>query len=325
MDFQIKKQNSYRSELTFLSLMTLLFGFLCLMLGYFILPVAAGFYAALLSIEKKDGRILSYVIPLIPLAINVFVNGFCSLEALGYVIVGAIIFYGFDRKKNKATTVFYATVALFALMIASFALLAFDQLGTFRLAAIGDFSEDLYQSGKAKIIMALTQYTDVDAEGFVFHLYTPSDAVEMYNSFILNLIPTIIVFSLIVVGLSMKLLSSRILRYDAKDERLVGWKFVTPPFIAYSYVVLFVLASLSSQGIVGVSIYFVSSVLMAIYFYIGAYATYEYISLKKNPRFALLVIIFATAAFYYFVPQIISLIGVFVNNAAYNKGQNQSD
>jgi len=48
MNFEDRKQYSYKSELAILSVLTLIFGFSCLFFGYLILPVAAGFYAALL-------------------------------------------------------------------------------------------------------------------------------------------------------------------------------------------------------------------------------------------------------------------------------------
>ena len=82
--------------------MTLLFGFACLLCGYLLLPLAAGFYAALLSTEKKGTRVLSYLVPLFLLVINIFLNGFYSLEAVSYVVVGAILFVGFDKRKSKA-------------------------------------------------------------------------------------------------------------------------------------------------------------------------------------------------------------------------------
>lgn len=324
MNFQSKTHYSYKSELAFLSIMTLIFGFGCLFLGYLILPVAAGFYAALLSLEKKENRVLSYVVPLVPLVVNVFVNGFYSLEAVGYVIIGAIIFFGFDRKKNKAATVFLATLVLILLMLISLALLAFDQLGSFKFSVLSDFYTDMYDSAKLKFTEFVTSHTAVDEQGFVFHKFNSSEAIDIYNSIIFSLIPLSVIFALLVVGFATKLLKSRTMKYNADDARLVGWRFVTPPFIAYSYIVLIAFTSLSTQGIVGTSLSFVSSILMAIYFYIGISAVYAFISDKKGGRFAILSIIAIVFVFPSFAPEIISFIGIFVNNSLY-KTQNSTD
>ena len=232
MDFETKMNSAYKSELTFLSIMTVIFGFVNLFLGYLILPLAAGFYAALLLFEKKENRVLSYIIPLALLVINVFINGFYSVEAISYVIVGAIIFVGFDKKKNKAFTFFFATAALIVLMTFSLMLFAFDRVGTFKISALNEFYLSVYESGKDMFVTFLTSFKTVDEEGFVFHNYNPSEAVEIYNAFVYSLIPFSIIFALIVVGLASKLLCSRVRKFNFKDERVNEWLFVTSPFLA---------------------------------------------------------------------------------------------
>jgi len=324
MNFQEKTRISYKSELTLLSVLTLLFGFCCLFFGYLTLPLAAGFYAALLLLEKKENRFFSFVIPLIPLVVNVFINGFYSLEAIGYVAIGAVIFAGFERKKNKAATVFMATALLLVMMIFSLALLAIDQLGTLKIAELSDFYTDLYESGKTKIIGILTSFTSVDEEGFVFYNINPSDAVDMYNAFVLSLIPVTIIFALILVGITARIFASRTKRYDDQYEEINNWRFITSPFLAYAYIAILALASLSSAGIVGVSLTFVSTILMSVYFYIGICVVFAFVSSKKGNVFAFFVIFAALVVFNSFAPQIISFIGVYVNNTVY-KNQNASD
>lgn len=324
MNFEPQPTRTYKSELTFLSIMTLIFGFSCLIFGYLLLPVAAGFYAALLATEKKEGRILSYIIPLVLLLANVFINGFYSLEAISYVVVGAIIFYGFDRKKNKAYTVFFAVTALVVLMAFSFILLAYDKVGTFKTSALSDFFIDLYETGKTKFVAFLTSFLSVDENGVTYYNYNPSEAVDMYNSFILMMIPMVAIFSLISVGISSRILGNRITKVNSKDERIEGWKFVTSPFIAYSYVVISIMTSISTQGIVGTALSFVASILMAVYFYIGISSLYGFITLKKSRAFAIVSIALVIFIFYSFAPQIIALIGVFVNNAIYKNHNSEN-
>ena len=324
MDFHGKTRSTYRSELAFLSAMTLMFGLCCLFFGYLILPVAAGFYAALLYVEKKDSRVLSYIIPLIPLAVNVFVNGFCSLEALSYVIIGVAIYIAFDRKINKATAVFFTTVILIIMMMISLALLAFDELGTFEFSALSDFYIDLYESMKTKFVALLTSFTSVDDNGFVFHNFNASVAVDIYNSFVFSLVPLSVIFALFIVGLSMKLLMLRVKKYNEEDARLGSWKFVTSPFLAYSYIVLFAFSTLSSQGVVGLSISFVASILMAVYFYIGICTIFGFIASKKGSTFAILSIAAVLIIFNSFLTELISFVGVFINNSLY-KTQNSSN
>lgn len=324
MNSNIKKTTSYKSDLAFLSTMTFVSGFACLLFGYLLLPLAAGFYAALLTTEKKETRVLSYIIPLLNLVINIFLNGFYSLEAISYVIVGAILFVGFDKRKSKAATVSFATLTLFFLMILSLVLFAFDKVGTFKDFAIGDYFIDLYESGKTKFVEVATSFTSVDDEGVTFHQINAGDAVDIYNSAVFYLIPLTAIFAFALVGFSAKIQISRIRKTEKNDESLLHWRFVTPPFLAYSYLVITIFASLNSQGIIGISLLFVSLILMAVYFYIGVTFLYEFISLKKSRGFAIIAIILSILIFASYAPQIISFIGIFVNNRIY-KNLNSSD
>ena len=324
MDFEYKMQKSYRSELVFLCAMTLLFGFCCLIFGYLMLPVAAGFYAALLSAEKKENRIFSYILPLIPLTANIFINGFYSLEAIVYVAVGAIIYYGYDRKKDKAIVSFFASVAIIVLMVLSMLLLAFDEIGSFEASVPLEYYADLYSVGKKEFVKVITSFTSVDSENVVFYNFSASEAVDMYNSVIISLIPIISVFSLISVGIASKILSSLMKKYDCEDKRLKDWRFITTPFMAYAYLFLTAFVSLSSQGVIGLSLSFVCSILMVVYYYIGICALFAFICAKKGKKFAFLSIVAAHVIFLSFVPQIISFVGIFVNNALY-KSKNSTN
>ena len=96
--------------------------------------------------------------------------------------------------------------------------------------------------------------------------------------------------------------------------------------MAYAYLLLTVLVSLSSQGIIGLSLSFVCSILMVVYYYIGICALFSFICAKKGKKFAFISIAAAHVIFLSFVPQIISFIGIFVNNTLYkNKNSTNTD
>ena len=162
-------------------------------------------------------------------------------------------------------------------------------------------------------------------KGFVFYRYNPSEAVDIYNAFVYSLIPFSAIFALIVVGLAVRLFFSRTSKYNTEDERNVSWKFVTSPFLAYSYLVLLGFSLIPSSGIFAASISFAASIFMAVYFYIGICALYSFISHKKNGRFAVLIILLSMLFFSSYAPKIISFIGVFVNNAFYKAMNSERD
>ena len=56
---------------------------------------------------------------------------------------------------------------------------------------------------------------------------------------------------------------------------------------------------------------------MVVYFYIGICAIFGFVTAKKGKKFAIILIIVLLLVFSSFAPQIISFIGVFVNNINY--------
>ena len=316
MDLEIKSRRSYASEIAFLSIMTLVFGIGCIFFGYLLLPVASGFYAALLACEKREGRILSYVLPLIPITLSVFIiNTFYSLDAIAYVVVGLIIYIGFEKKHNKAITTLISVIALLIMFFVSLIFVVLDQYG--QIKALTSFLGNSYKSGKNMFISYLTNSFSVDENGQMFNNYNPAEAVDIYNSFVISLIPLMVIFALASAAIAMRILASNVSKYNSEDKRLVGWKFVTSPFLAYSYLVLVVLSSLSQEGIVGISLSFIATIFMVIYFYVGLCATFNFISKKKSSGFAIVVIVGLFFVIQFSALEIISFIGVFVNNSAY--------
>ncbi len=316
-----KKQTGYKTELIFLSIMTLLSSFACTLLGYLFLPFAAGFYAALLAIENKNGRVFSLIIPLVMFVANIFLNGFYSLEAIAYVIIGLIIYAGFNKTKSKASVAFYSTAVLVVLMMLSAVLIAFDELGEFNFTAIDDFYVDLYEAIKINFVTAVTSLRITDEAGNIFQQINAGDATAIYNTFLLYLIPASVIFSFLCSGISIKIFTSRVRKQNQEDIRLSDWRFRTTPFVAYFYLAAALLSFFITDGIFGISLAFISSVLMVIYLYIGAYVIYDNIAARKGSSFAIILFAIAFILFPSFLPRLVSFVGIYINNIIYKNEQ----
>jgi hypothetical protein len=322
---QRKLSNSeYKAEIKFLSFMTALCGAGCILFGYFIVSLAAGFYAALLIAERRGRRIFSYLIPLVLFSVNILLNSVYSLGGISYVLLGLIIYFGYTNGKRKSEVVCYGIIAVLALMIFSFALIALYNLNSFNFLLVDDFYIDLYEKGKTLLIEHLTSFTRIDEQGFTYKMYNSGEAVGIYNAIVLSMIPAILIFSFVQVGIAVKIFTSRIRKLDPEDKKLSSWRFSTTPVISYFYLIVSFFSIFSKEGIVGLSLSFVAILLMAVYFYFGFCALFSFFASKKGTAFAVLVLGLGIILLPSFIPLIISYIGVFINNTIYKNEEKLS-
>ena len=119
------KEPSFPSLVIF----TLLSAIVCMMVGYVFVPIAAGMYSALLVAEKRGRFFFSYIIPVITVALNFFLNGFYSLEGISFAIVGFVLYLLYQKNKTKNETAFWITSIILLLFALSGVLLAFEDTG----------------------------------------------------------------------------------------------------------------------------------------------------------------------------------------------------
>ena len=330
MNYRPKPPVTYKSQLTFLSVMTVLSVFGCIMLGYLFLPFAAGFYAALIATENKRSRVLSILIPIVMFVINICFNGFYSLEAFSYVIVALIISRSFNRSKTKASTAFFASAVLVLLMLISVIAIAFDSIKTLDPSALEVYFIDVYEVFKQNYVGFLTSFTNVADDGTLYQLYNPGDATAFYNTTVISLIPLSIISSFVSVGIALKIFTARIKRHTPDDIRLSGWVFFTQPLVAYSYLVISIISVFVSTGIFGIALSFISSIFMVVYLYMGATWLYKRFFSRTGILFLIIMLVLTLffiirfPDFFMIIIRIVSYVGVFVNNSIY-KSENKPD
>ena len=137
---------SYTALMTRLAVSCVLSVIGCILLGYFMLPLAAAFYAGVLLYEKPNKRILSYVIPIVMFTLNLLLSGLFSLEAIAYVLVGLVIYICSSKNKSKGESVFWTTLLIAVLILISAIILPFDLNGSVGLISIKQFYSNLYFS-----------------------------------------------------------------------------------------------------------------------------------------------------------------------------------
>ncbi len=306
-----KRIHTEKPSVATLAILTAVFGFGCLMLGYLLLPFAAAFYATLLMYETKNGKLLSCIIPVGLFILNMFINGFFSLEAIGYVIVGLIIYFSYTKNRTKSETAFWVTFAIAVLIILSLLLIAFDEVGAVRLSAVKEFYSSLYYTVKELFINTLVALKTVDSDGITQYLFNSSEAEAIFISAIPMLLPLLVVFSFFIAGVAFKLFSGRVLKYSESKEKILDWNFGTSSMVAYFYLIVSIISLFKNSGSFELIILTLNAIFMTVFAYIGLKVIYAILSVKKSPLFAIVIlgaalILLSTAAL-----QLASYLGVY--------------
>lgn len=311
MNSELRNERVERPSIAQLALFTGLSGIGCILLGYLLLPVAAAFYAALLTFENKNGKIFSYVVPSVVFIINILFNGFFSLEGIAYVAVGSVLYFLYKKGRGKGESAFYVTLLLVLLMLLSAVLLAFDSVGSIRISSVGEYYSEYYYSLKSSFVELIAGLKSVNSEGFIEYASNAAEAELMFHSAVYMLLPFLILAAFVLCGFTFKFFSGRVYKYSDDKEKIVCWNFGTSSLVAYFYLAVSVLMMFEQAGAFGLVITSLDLIFMTIYAYIGFKMVHLIIASKKGGMMAAVIIIAAIVLLSSFAIQLLSYIGVY--------------
>ena len=313
MQTNLRKDHSYKNKMVNLSLLTVLSVFGCMLAGYICLPFAASFYALLILNERSEKRVLTYILPVLLYIVNFVFNGLYSLEALTYIAIGAVIFLCYKKQISKSETAFWSMLILLVSMMISAVFLAFNEMGAVNLTSIKQFYLSLFNSAKNGFVDYLTNIVMAADEGFLYFLYNKYQVLDIFRSFVYLIIPLTVIFDFILVGVSLKIFSSGVIRYSADEKTVSEWRFSMSNISAYFYIFISLIAIFVSggDGIFELTVTSVYTILLFIFAYIGIHFIYKLITSYKSGFFAVTVLALALLIFYAFAFQLFSYIGVY--------------
>lgn len=313
------KSESYSKTIAYLSFMTALCAFGCILFGYITLPFASAFYAALLLFEQKEKRVLSYVIPIIAFILNFALRGFSliglmSLEAVAYILLGVIIYFSYTLSQSKAACAFYTSAATVVMMCISLVFLAFTALKAFGASVVVQFYSHIYNSVKNVVVNSLVAISNRTEEGIRYFLLNRYDAEIIFDQMVVLLIPITMIFAFIISGIALKLFTSIVSRRTKPDSPINTWSFKTPTSVAVFYLIVSVISlfSYGASDLFSVSISALSSVFMVVYAYVGLTFAHAVLAQRfKSNGFVTFAFVLAFLLFSSYFLQILSYIGVY--------------
>ena len=316
MHFSLKPTTKYKKAIVSLVVLTALCVFGCAQLGYFFLPFAAAFYAALLIYDRTPKKILSILLAVILFLVNFLFRGLYSLEAVAYAVVGVIIYLASSKKLSKGETAFFMTLALVVLLSVSAIFIAFTAVGKVSASAITEFYTTLYEKSKEQFIEMLMSLTTKTQDGATVFAYNFYEAAALFRELIMLLVPILILVAFLLTGLTLKFFAKTVVKFSGEECGIFSWRFSVSNFIAYFYVAVAIISMLASgdSSIFSIVIISVNTVLAAPFAYIGFTFVYELLKSRgKSSFFSLMIILLLAGLLSSAAIQVLAFIGVYFN------------
>ena len=316
MDIILRKNVSYSSVITKLSIYTTLSVIGCILFGYIFLPFAAAYYGALITFEKKGKRVMSYAIPAVLFTLNFFLRAAFSLEALVYIILGVLLYFAVQRGWSKSETAVWMTAITILMIILSAILLAFEKTGNIGLLPLRQFYSNIYFNIKEIVLNRLTSVVTLLPNGskvFVFDIY---DAERLFEEMFISIIPISVIFAFALVGLSFKLFKRCLVLNSEEEKSLSDWRFGISNVIVYFYIAVALLSLIAQNdgSIFAQTLITVNTIFSAVFAYVGIRFIFHMItSGGKSTFFAFAVIVFAFILFSSYIITVLSYLGIIIS------------
>ena len=301
-----------------LFVLALLSAFGCILLGYVFLPIAAGIYAALILTEKKKTIVLSYILPVFTFALNFFMNGFYSLEGVAYAFVGFLIYLLYTKSRSKGESSFWISFSVFVLMILSAILIAFDQMDSFNISSIYNFYSDLYNTQKDRFVDFATAISSKNENNIIVYLYNSSVAEALFIDAVKLLFPLLICFSFVISGVALKIFSKQAVCLADERQKVSDWEFCPSSFVAYFYLIVFLISCFVNEGIFADSVMWVNLVFSLVFAYMGV-KFLKFLFAQGGPGFFWIIIVMIIFLFPAFAFNLLTFFGVFFTISTNNK------
>lgn len=310
---ELKSSHAYPKVMLFLSVLTLLFGFCFCFLGEIFLPFAVSFLAALFIFEKPKKRVLSYIVPIIPVICAVLSFGVFALITAQYIAFAAILALCYRYSRSKAYCAFYMTFAISLMLIVSLYVSGAMKCGSFAPHAVTDYYSTFYTALKAKIIDFASNYTVTNRDGSIDKPFTKEIVAELIDALSKLAVGIIGIYGFICAGIAIKIFTFLILRYSKHGILKTFAHFLPSNAVAYVYIVLAILSALiGSTDIVDLAIINVCQIFMIVFAYMGVQYVFAIAKFSGRRSTVLTFLVAGILVLNVVALQLLSFLGVWI-------------
>ena len=322
MKTQLKKNLSKKIALLVFSVLSILSGVVCFVVGEIALPLPIACLAALFLFDDTKERIAS----IISSAVFISVNAVClylglTFSTFGFsaVVVAFVLYLMYKSKQTKSDTAFLLTILTAGFTLASCFLLAMMVKGSNTVDAVWDFYSTIASGLRTEFVALLTEA--YNAAGVTV---ATEELVMIFDSQLFMIISYLMIFAFFIVGISLKLFGFIVGKCAEDDTEISSWKFITSKPYAYLYVILsfatlFISSFDSSFSVAILNLY---NIFLFVYAYVGFNVALALLSRRLRPfgSLVLLVVIFLISSS--LCVQILAVIGAIFTIRKNNEAKN---
>ena len=310
---ELNDKHSYPRVMTFISILTFVFGVAVCFMGTIFVPFASSFLAALFLFENPQKRILSYVCPIASILLPSIAIGISAVIGVEYVLIALLLVCCYKKSLSKAETAIYLTFTIVVFILASLYLEGAVTIGDFSLSAVKDYYVKIYLDFNKEFVKLLSEFTVTAKDGTVENLMSVEDAKAYFKILSNSVISVVTIFAFILAGITEKIYAKLVLGYSKHGILKTFAHFIPSNLCCFAYIAAIVLSIFTSDSTVfGISVSNISNILMAVFLYMGL----KYLSMvaKMSTRRILIygIIIAGFISFPSVAPNVISYLGVWV-------------
>ena len=310
MKTELKQSYSNKKTPLVLSLLCVVFGAICGLLGELLLPLPIAFLAALYLFDNSNRHTFSIVTSAIIVIINIVGLLFkISLSAFGpaSIILAFLIYYAFSRKQSKSDASFLMTIICAAFSVVGYLLIAMNLQGEYTIDAALEFYTKLSDMLKESFTeLMLEAYKTAGIE------ITVEAVAKVYDTQISLIISYLLIIAFFIVGVSFKIFGLIVKKCTEDDREISSWRFFTSNVFAYFYVILVFISMfvINVDSVVAVAVLNLYYVFMAVYAYVGFNVAMAMLTKKMRPFVSFLLLALAVLVFSSIAFQILAVLGV---------------
>ena len=282
---------SYKGTMTSLCLLSLVSALFSVLVSDIFLAPTAAFLAVLMLCERKQGRVLSFVIPSAIVLINsVFlalfiffrdsfsVSPIYSIGAFEAVILGILLYFLFSRNVNKAESVIVMTAVCVVFVFVNLWLLISSITGDFSITGSFELLKELniyYREVFIETVMEIVSGANSAYSSALGEMYSEQTIASLYDTLISYAPAAILLCAFSIVGILSKIFTFTVHKITG-SLRIYEWKFTVKPIFAYVFCALFFI-NVFLGGIGGVFTIVVSN-LYTVFMFVFAYVGFGFAS-----------------------------------------------
>lgn len=317
---ELKNPSDYWRKLVLFSILTVVFGVAFCCIGELFLPFAGAFCACLFLFEEPKKRILSYIIPILPIAVGFIKNGLYGIIGIEFVVIAILISFMYSRRFSKSEVAAYTVALVVLFFVVSLYLGATKATGSFSPAEITAYYKNMILTTKADFIELLINYKATGADGEAIYPFDYDIAAATFESIISFFVSIVVIIAFILTGITLKLYSFSVRNVCRHGILRSFAMFVPSNATAYFYVIVSILgAFMGGVNIFEISVLNVVNIFTAVFAYMGIKFALDFAKINERRSLIYTILIVALISMTSLAFQLLSYLGAYVVISFNNK------